>query len=210
MPCLSRLVVPLGIVCLLQHHTVGAVADDAVLLENDASRCEIFRAISPDVPDECRLGPADEQDLGVTRGIRVHDPDAAADIVNEANAGTTLTAVEPETFAIAMQIQFQFDSAELTAAAKMTLGQVAQVLRDDLMEGKTVLLEGHADASGAEDYNLDLSVRRAASVHDFLVVDQGVAVERLRTTGKGEYEPYDAADPYAAVNRRVEFTNLTD
>ncbi|MGI9433745.1 MAG: OmpA family protein [Geminicoccaceae bacterium] len=210
MTCLNRLAVLLGTVCMVQHSAVEAVAGDAVLMENDASRCEIFRAISPDVPEECRLPSDAGQDLGRTRGIRVHNPDAAAGMVDEAGSRATPVAAEPEAFAIAMQIQFEFDSAQLTHEAKMTLGQVAQVLRDDLMQGKVVLLEGHADAAGPEDYNLDLSTRRAASVHDFLVGDYGVANERLRTTGRGEYEPFDPVDPYAAINRRVEFTNLTD
>ena len=182
----------------------SAGAGDAVLLQNDASRCEIFRAISPDVPSECRIAPTG---LGRTRGIRIHGNDQG---LAETDAGLPAAADEPQSFSIAMRIQFRFDSAELTPESKTTLGQIAQVLQDDLMRDKVILLEGHADATGREDYNFDLSQRRASSVRHYLMSAYGVAGERLQAVGRGELEPFDAADPRAGVNRRVEFTNLSD
>ncbi|MEM7042223.1 MAG: OmpA family protein [Pseudomonadota bacterium] len=181
-----------------------AEASDAVLLENDASRCEIFRAISPDVPSECRLAPTG---LGKTRGIRIHGNDQG---LAETDAGRPNTDDEPQSFSIAMRIQFKFDSSELTPESKTTLGQIAQVLKDDLMRDKVILLEGHADATGREDYNLDLSERRASSVRRYLMSAYGVDGGRLQAVGRGEFDPFDAADPRAGINRRVEFTNLSD
>ena len=184
---------------------VSTKADDAVLLGNDASRCEIFRVISADVPVECRLGKP--RGLGKARGIRMHGDDQG---VAATDAGRPAATAEPQSFSLAMRIQFKFDSAELTPEAKATLGQIAQVLQDDLMRDKVIMLEGHADASGGEDYNLSLSTRRAGSVRDYLVTAYGIAGERLRSVGKGELEPFDATDPQSPVNRRVEFTNLSD
>ncbi|MGI9511174.1 MAG: OmpA family protein [Geminicoccaceae bacterium] len=201
----SRSIILAGLLGLLPF---SAQAGDAVLLENDASRCEIFRAISPDVPEECRLaeqnGPGR---LGKTRGIRIHGNDQG---LAETDAGQPNAASEPQSFSIAMRIQFKFDSAELTPDSKTTLGQIAQVLQDDIMQDKVILLEGHADATGNETYNLALSERRAGSVRSYLVSTFGVPGERLQAVGRGEFDPYDAADPSASVNRRVEFTNLSD
>lgn len=196
----------LGMISLLP---LSAEAGDAVLLENDASRCEIFRAISADVPGDCQLAaPSGLPGLGRARGIRIHGQDEP---VAATASGLQQTAqAEPPSFSIAMRIQFQFDSVELTSESKATLAQIAQVLQDDLMRDKQILLEGHADASGAEDYNLSLSERRAGSVRDYLVSAHGVAPERLQAVGRGELDPFDAADPKASVNRRVEFTNLSD
>lgn len=190
---------------------LSANADDAVFLENDASRCEIFRVISADVPPECRLGKTrslgQPRGLGQARGIRMHGNDQG---VAATDAGRPAATAEPQSFSLAMRIQFKFDSAELTPEAKATLGQIAQVLQDDLMRDKVIMLEGHADASGGETYNLDLSTRRAGSVRNYLVTAYGIAGERLRSVGKGEMEPFDPTDPMASVNRRVEFTNLSD
>ncbi|MGI9500565.1 MAG: OmpA family protein, partial [Geminicoccaceae bacterium] len=188
----------------------SAHASDAVLLENDASRCEIFRAISPDVPSECQLEDRNGPDrFGKTRGIRLHGNDQG---LAETDAGRPNAAgpAEPQSFSIAMRIQFKFDSAELTSESKTTLGQVAQVLQDDIMQDKIILLEGHADATGNARYNLDLSERRAGSVRQFLMSAYSVPGERLRAVGRGELHPFNGVDPRSAVNRRVEFTNLSD
>jgi len=68
-----------------------------------------------------------------------------------------------------------------------------------------LLIVGYTDAAGASDYNLALSERRAMAVSTFLAT-QGVAVSRLRTTGRGEMEPVSANDSDAGrqLNRRVE------
>lgn len=200
----SRSIILAGLIGLLPF---SAHAGDAVLLENDASRCEIFRAISPDVPDECRIEDRGASRLGKTRGIRLHGNDQG---LAETDAGRPNVDAEQQSFSIAMRIQFKFDSAELTPESKTTLGQIAQVLQDDIMRDKTILLEGHADASGQEAYNLSLSERRAGSVRQYLITAYGVPDERLQAVGRGELDPFDVANPRASVNRRVEFTNLTD
>ena len=68
---------------------------------------------------------------------------------------------------------------------------------------------GHADARGKEDYNANLSDKRAQAVMDYLVDEHDIDPDRLEWTGKGESEPYDPANPDADVNRRVEFKNIT-
>ena len=117
----SRSIILAGLIGLLP---LSVQAGDAVLLENDASRCEIFRAISPDVPDECRLEDRGASRLGKTRGIRLHDNSQG---LAETDAGRPNTDAEPQSFSIAMRIQFKFDSAELTPESRTTLGQIAQL-----------------------------------------------------------------------------------
>jgi outer membrane protein OmpA-like peptidoglycan-associated protein len=69
-----------------------------------------------------------------------------------------------------------------------------------------VSIEGHTDNQGPDDYNQDLSERRAASVRRYLI-SQGVESERLRSKGFGESQPIDDNRTAAgrAENRRVEF-----
>ena len=67
-------------------------------------------------------------------------------------------------------------------------------------------LAGHADERGTEEYNLQLSQKRAASVKKYLV-DLGVPASSLKTVGYGENRPAaQGSDEEAwAANRRVEF-----
>jgi OmpA-OmpF porin, OOP family len=66
-------------------------------------------------------------------------------------------------------------------------------------------VEGHTDNVGTAEYNLDLSLRRATAVRDFLV-SQGVAAERLTVEGLGFARPVAENDTEAGrqKNRRVD------
>jgi len=70
----------------------------------------------------------------------------------------------------------------------------------------SVTLEGHADERGTEEYNLQLSNRRAASTKKYLH-DLGVATNSLDTVGYGFNRPAVQGHNEAAwaANRRVEF-----
>lgn len=100
-------------------------------------------------------------------------------------------------------ILFDVNKADLKAPAKMNLKKVAQVLTD--YPDTDLLIAGHTDADGADDYNLDLSQRRAESVKTYLV-GQGVDPRRLETVGFGETQPVadNASADGKAKNRRVE------
>jgi len=83
------------------------------------------------------------------------------------------------------------------------LDDVAAVL--NRYDQSIVDIIGHADSSGAEDYNLDLSRRRASSVAQYLV-SRNVLPDRLYVDGRGESQPVASNDTPAgkAQNRRVE------
>jgi len=51
-----------------------------------------------------------------------------------------------------------------------------------------VEISGHTDSKGSDEYNQDLSLRRAQSVKSWLV-QRGIAGDRMKTVGKGEKEP---------------------
>jgi outer membrane protein OmpA-like peptidoglycan-associated protein len=70
------------------------------------------------------------------------------------------------------------------------------------------LLEGHTDASGQAEANLELSQQRADAVRDYLVREGGVPGDQLSTIGKGQTEPANPNNPLAAENRRVVLVNL--
>ena len=202
-------------------------AQDAAYWLNEASDCEIFRALNDVVPAACAQ-PGDTQltrgwgkTRGISpRGIRLLDEPAAAvtpadpatadqPMVADTQPAAVQQANPPASKAINARIQFEFDSFRLTDDAKAVLDRLADVLNDQLMQDKTVEIEGHADAVGSADYNMTLSQLRARAVRAYLIQQHGIAAERLPFVGKGESEPYDPADPTAPINRRVVFTNLT-
>ncbi len=212
--------------------TSPVAAQDAAYWLNQASDCEVFRALNEVVPAAC-AEPGDTLLEGVrTRGwggksrgispraIRLLDDPAAA-VTPAAQAAPapeqapeqTMAAVQqahpPASKSINARVQFEFDSFRLTDDARAVLDRLAGVLNDDLMKDKTIEIEGYADAVGSAEYNLSLSQLRARAVRAYLIQEHGIAPERLPFVGKGETDLYDPAHPTAAVNRRVMFTNTT-
>lgn len=202
--------------------TLAALAGPAVAQEawlNDADECEIFRALSDVVPIWCarrgdtmvEAGPVVKTRGLKVRGIRLHEeaPAVAAARPAPQEVAAVQQSNPPAAKEINARVQFEYDSFRLTAEAQGVLDRLAAVLGDGLMEDKVIEIEGHADATGSEEYNLTLSQLRARAVRAYLIEQHGIAPERLPFVGKGETELYDPANPTAAVNRRVVFANLT-
>lgn len=110
----------------------------------------------------------------------------------------------PAPKALALPVQFSFDSAEILPSARAQLDALAEGVRM-LPKDRLVAIEGHTDALGGEDYNARLSMRRAQSVRRYLVAQHGIEPSRLRAIGMGEYEPLPGRAPLAPENRRVQF-----
>jgi outer membrane protein OmpA-like peptidoglycan-associated protein len=98
---------------------------------------------------------------------------------------------------------FDFDKATLRAENKELLSRVAGVLLAS--EGYRLFVDGHTDDIGTQEYNQDLSERRAKSVRDYLV-NAGIPDELITTQGFGKSNPVDNAKTKVAraKNRRVE------
>lgn len=101
-------------------------------------------------------------------------------------------------------IRFGFNEYSLSTSARSALDAVADCIKK---KGSKVTIEGHADERGTEEYNLQLSNRRAATVKRYLT-DLGVAAGTLETVGYGEERPsVNGSNEEAwAANRRVEFS----
>jgi peptidoglycan-associated lipoprotein len=101
-------------------------------------------------------------------------------------------------------IRFEFNESKLTSEAQNQLAQLADCIKK---EKARLTLEGHADERGTEEFNLQLSNRRAASVKRYLV-DLGVSNGSLDTVGFGENRPAEQGSTESAwsANRRVEMT----
>ena len=98
---------------------------------------------------------------------------------------------------------FDVDRSDLRPAAQENLRKLTTVLQK--YDDTNILVEGHTDATGTEDYNMQLSLRRSSTVATFLAA-QGVSAGRLSAMGYGEVQPVannETADG-RQLNRRVE------
>ena len=104
-------------------------------------------------------------------------------------------------------INFKVDSDELKPSSYSVLDEAAATLLkyDDI----ALEIQGHASAEGDDDYNMDLSQRRAESVMRYLI-SKGISERRLVAIGYGETRPLEEDTPDGRViNRRVEFHLIT-
>jgi outer membrane protein OmpA-like peptidoglycan-associated protein len=151
------------------------------------------------------VAPAAEAGPGATvAAVPVPEPATQA---SEAEVGLLANYTLPKDQQVNVQVKFGFDSAALDDSARTTLRRVCGVLD---AEGINVLrIVGHTDATGEAAYNQRLSVLRAEEVRRFFVNDCGIDAARLEAVGVGEQFPFDAADPFAGDNRRVEFQAMS-
>lgn len=104
-------------------------------------------------------------------------------------------------------IQFEHDSARLTTESTNQLLELGEALMNERLINESFVIEGHADAYGDDQYNKELSLRRATTVKEFLAQQIGVDEARLSVVGRGEEAP-KTDDPYDPENRRVDIVNL--
>ncbi|MHB1214179.1 MAG: OmpA family protein [Thiobacillus sp.] len=100
-------------------------------------------------------------------------------------------------------VNFDFDKAVIRPEGYAILDQDIAVLKE--WGDVDVVVAGHADSTGTEEYNLGLSRRRAEAVRDYLV-SKGVPAERLTIKAYGESQPVasNSTSEGRAKNRRVE------
>jgi outer membrane protein OmpA-like peptidoglycan-associated protein len=106
-------------------------------------------------------------------------------------------------------VLFDTGKATLKPGAYTTIDRLATVLKQDA--NRKVLIEGHTDNVGTDEYNQGLSERRAASVQAALF-ERGVEASQISTVGKGETTPVAGNDNPAGrqQNRRVELVFQED
>ncbi|HXU32828.1 MAG TPA: peptidoglycan-associated lipoprotein Pal, partial [Thermoanaerobaculia bacterium] len=102
----------------------------------------------------------------------------------------------------APDVYFQYDEASLSDETRDRLSKNADLLRN--APQLTLIIEGHADERGTNEYNLALGERRANAAKDYLT-SLGVADSRLRTLSYGEERPVctESEESCWAQNRRA-------
>jgi peptidoglycan-associated lipoprotein len=122
--------------------------------------------------------------------------------------GTTLPALpSPSEFSettTLRDVQFAFDRADILPAGKAVLDANARWLKAH--QRAAVLIEGHCDERGTNEYNLALGERRARATRDYLAA-AGIADSRITVVSYGEERPLctDGSETCWARNRRAHF-----
>ncbi|HEY0739945.1 MAG TPA: OmpA family protein [Chryseosolibacter sp.] len=101
-------------------------------------------------------------------------------------------------------IYFAQNQAELTDFAKLMLVELSHVIEQQ--KGLVIEIGAYTDDVGTDQYNLELSKKRAMAVKNYLV-EKGAKADQLQTKGFGEKSPIapNTNESNRALNRRVEF-----
>ena len=130
--------------------------------------------------------------------------DAEARRLAEQKSRDTLIVLVKGKTVVLRGVNFDFNKATLTRDSEIILWRAynAMVANPDVR----VVVTGHTDNVGSQEFNQTLSLKRAQAVRNWLV-KKGIASNRMRTVGRGQNEPMSSneSDEGRAENRRIEF-----
>lgn len=179
----------------------AAVAQESQVTDLTSQSVSVDQLVSAlDIPIrgvDAKCAPYQEEMSKLTRGVgsAPKSPDQVASLKPMKTASVSAT--------------FELDSAQLTGEAKTLLQTVAQALNTPELAAQCFQLAGHTCDRGEDTHNLELSQNRADAVKKYLV-EQGVAENRLVTTGFGEISPMvpNETEEQRQKNRRVDLGAL--
>ncbi|MEZ8151028.1 OmpA family protein [Vibrio splendidus] len=123
-------------------------------------------------------------------------------VVVEEKMAVVVTKAQTESYS---QEMFATNSTELSTDGKIALMPLVEVLKAHPQSSVAVV--GHTDSTGAAEYNLMISKKRAAAVAAY-IEEQGIEADRITASGEGEENPIasNATAEGRAQNRRVDAT----
>jgi outer membrane protein OmpA-like peptidoglycan-associated protein len=150
---------------------------------------------------------ASAEELSVDEMACALDPQCTAPFVDRRLRGVTTTPSVRTPGSFDRTVNFAFNSADLTAEARKELDAVAETLKRPTVNKLEIVISGHTDAVGTDEYNQGLSQRRAEAARQYLIAQHGIEGKRLIAKGHGKTEPLLPSDPTNELNRRVQFQN---
>ncbi len=109
---------------------------------------------------------------------------------------------------IDLEITFDYNSADISSKSIASVQALGRALSNAELKGSTFVVAGHTDAAGGEEYNQNLSERRADAIKKYLIDKYGINGSDLVTVGYGKSKLKDPNQPLAEVNRRVQVVNM--
>jgi outer membrane protein OmpA-like peptidoglycan-associated protein len=109
---------------------------------------------------------------------------------------------------IDLEINFDYNSASISRKALPAVTELGKALSSPELKGSVVLLAGHTDGKGGDEYNQGLSERRAEAIKRHLIEKFGLKPQNLVAAGYGKTQLKNTGNPFADENRRVQVVNM--
>jgi peptidoglycan-associated lipoprotein len=174
-----------------------------------SSACSRHRAATAPAPSQAAPADRAASDAADRENAKLRsEADEAANAREAAEAAATKTLAS-DRGAITTPVYFQFDRWEITDEGIRLLDQKVDALQRNA--SVQIRIEGNADDSGSDEYNMALSQRRGAIVNRYLT-ERGIDASRIRLVSYGEERPACTAtreEDCRAKNRRDEFVILS-
>jgi outer membrane protein OmpA-like peptidoglycan-associated protein len=197
-----------------QAAAAKAKAESAIALEKDLSavRQQLLND-KPAVASRPKIALGNRENPGKTDNEDVGDSSTPGNAgipagfsnLDELLAGSGKVGRGAAPILMPTDLLFDYDSANLRPGATASLQKLGKLIQRNPQA--VFRVEGHTDSFGSEEYNMDLSQRRAETVKEWLVVNMGIDTARIQAQGFGKTRlivPGDRSVEEQQLNRRVE------
>lgn len=178
------------------------LVDETILSKNRESAKPVVLAKKEKTPSPKRLNELHDQEDKVLKENHLPAPTSKEhEIIREMVARTLKDKKDNEVIELA-PLYFNFDQDEFSVVDMNPF----LIAVEYALQGKTILIEGHTDSNGADDYNVKLSIKRVEKIRQ-LMQDMGVPDDRISVIGYGEEIAQHSNKTTAGrqLNRRVDF-----
>ncbi|OGL48857.1 MAG: hypothetical protein A2161_11200 [Candidatus Schekmanbacteria bacterium RBG_13_48_7] len=174
------------IVCFIINFPVLVLADDSeeLVIPDDAhaKAIEALKALGPNRGAK-QIDYYSTKIIGVIKGLEAQS-ESVKSAMNDLGAKNSSTEIQID---LPGDVLFDFDKWDIRKDAEDSLKKIADIIK--AYKSPKVIISGYTDSKGSEEYNQQLSEKRADSVKKWLSDNGGVASEIIETAGYGEKNP---------------------
>jgi outer membrane protein OmpA-like peptidoglycan-associated protein len=202
-----------------QNAAAKAKAESAAAIEKELSEVrQQLLSDKPDAPSRPKLALGSKKNPGKTDDQEVADTTVAANAgvpngfsnLDELLSGSGQLGSGTAPILMPTDLLFDYDSAILRPGATASLQKLGRLIQRNPQA--VFKVEGHTDSFGSDQYNMELSQRRAETVKAWVVENIGIEADRIQTQGYGKTRlivPADRTVDEQQLNRRVEIVIRT-
>lgn len=174
-----------------------AVAQEAGELNFQTTEQGIINSLTADIPKIKTRSLGENK----TRSVKVVGHENNQIIHQEITV-----ADDAKTQSVNLKIEFDLNSFSIRPDSNELIDKLGKALTSDNLKEKVILIKGHTDADGKDEYNLILSLNRARAVKSYLVERFSIPESKLKIYGYGKTMPLvpDINPANKQINRRVE------
>jgi outer membrane protein OmpA-like peptidoglycan-associated protein len=202
-----------------QTAAAKAKAESAVAMDKELSEVrQQLLSDKPDMPSRPKIAAGNNRNPGKTDNQDVADATIAGNAgmpagfsnLDELLSGSGQLGNGTAPILMPTDLLFDYDSAILRPGATASLQKLGHLIQRNPQA--VFRVEGHTDSFGSDQYNIDLSQRRAETVKSWLVANMNIDADRVQTQGFGKTHlivPADRSVEEQQLNRRVEIVIRT-